>query len=65
MLPKPMLRILRDTLVENVEALAPYDVGVVHRIGYKRKKPQEEAFYIVGGPDETRTRDPMRDRHVF
>ena len=23
-----------------------------------------EAF-LVGGPDETRTRDPVRDRHVF
>ncbi len=22
-------------------------------------------FPFVGGPDETRTRDPMRDRHVF
>jgi hypothetical protein len=24
-----------------------------------------EAFLLVGGPDGTRTRDPMRDRHVF
>ena len=28
-----------------------------------QKKPSvKESF---GGPDETRTRDPMRDRHVF
>ena len=25
----------------------------------------EENFFLFGGPDETRTRDPMRDRHVF
>ncbi len=31
------------------------------------KKPSDfsEGFFLVGGPDGTRTRDPMRDRHVF
>jgi hypothetical protein len=31
-----------------------------------KKKPVKPKFYgRVGGLDETRTRDPMRDRHVF
>ena len=31
-----------------------------------KKTPQNEGFRCVFcGPDGTRTRDPMRDRHVF
>ena len=35
--------------------------------GHKTKKAQISLsfFVCVGGPDGTRTRDPMRDRHVF
>ena len=34
--------------------------------GKTMKKKEEQMFlFFVGGPDETRTRDPMRDRHVF
>ena len=35
MLPQPVLGVLRYPLVENIEALAPNDVGVVHRSAYK------------------------------
>ena len=33
----------------------------------KKKKTTSDAdcLFLFGGPDETRTRDPMRDRHVF
>lgn len=31
----------------------------------KKASDFSEAFLLVGGPDGTRTRDPMRDRHVF
>jgi hypothetical protein len=34
-LPQPVLGVLRYPLVENIEALAPNDVGVVHRSAYK------------------------------
>ena len=32
---------------------------------WQKKSPLVEGFFLFGGPDETRTRDPMRDRHVF
>ena len=35
------------------------------RFGDIKKALVVRAFFLFGGPDETRTRDPMRDRHVF
>ena len=31
----------------------------------RQKKEKIFIFSFFSGPDETRTRDPMRDRHVF
>ena len=31
----------------------------------KKASENQRLLFVVGGPDGTRTRDPMRDRHVF
>ena len=33
--------------------------------GFFAKKKEATRRLLLGGADETRTRDPMRDRHVF
>ena len=35
-------------------------------VAENKKAPENQRpILFVSGPDETRTRDPMRDRHVF
>ena len=35
-------------------------------VAENKKAPENQRLNLfVGGPDGTRTRDPMRDRHVF
>ena len=41
----------------NLKARLPYS--------YKKKAAIKAAFFVTGGSDGARTRDPMRDRHVF
>ncbi len=38
---------------------------VLHVIQFNKKSLSLRKAFNVGGPDGTRTRDPMRDRHVF
>ena len=57
-LAKKTLRTLRKILA--LLAVKPHKI-------YKNKKAshKEKLFTNLGGLDGTRTRDPMRDRHVF
>lgn len=41
----------------NLKARLPYS--------YKKKLLLKQLFFVTGGSDGARTRDPMRDRHVF
>ena len=48
-----------NTVPESFRIFPPF------RIHFRNKKKEKPTFLLFCGPDETRTRDPMRDRHVF
>jgi hypothetical protein len=54
-----------DEIVFHVNSI--FRLIMVETLDYDKQKSLSirKGFFAVGGPDETRTRDPMRDRHVF
>ncbi len=54
-----------DEIVFHVNSI--FRLNMVETLDYDAQKSLSirKGLLVVGGPDETRTRDPMRDRHVF
>jgi hypothetical protein len=51
---------------EFVSHVVEHDKKVAHSAVLSIKKALiAQSFFLVGGRDGTRTRDPVRDRHVF
>ncbi len=44
---------------------SPGEVLLWNMEGFQKKRPNGDYPSGEGGPDGTRTRDPVRDRHVF
>jgi hypothetical protein len=57
-------RSLKATAIHKKTAKS--EIFVADFVAENKKAPDNQGLYLfVGGPDGTRTRDPMRDRHVF
>ena len=67
MFKKSFFRMLSNSFVIDIQSKTKYDVNVIHDKTYLNVNglPLDNPFLLSGGPDGTRTRDPMRDRHVF